>query len=494
MTHVIVIGAGFGGIAAALRARAQGCEVTVIDKAPFAGGRAQRFEKEGYKHDAGPTVITAPFLFDELFSLFNKKRSDYIEFKALSTWYQFVYDDGSMFNYGGDAKVIESAIKQLSPEDLAGYYDLLDASEKIYKLGFEALASQPFHNFLNMIKILPEMLRLGSYRSVWQLVCKYIKNDKLRQALSIQPLLVGGNPFNTTSIYSLIHYLERAHGIHFAMGGTQALVDACVKLMQEEGISLYLNAEVSDFVLDKKNITGVRLIDGRVFSCDYCISNMDPLHVYRKIIPRQSSWLAKLRTRWAKPSMGLFVLFFGSKKRYQNVEHHSIILGKDFKGLLDDIFKHQKLSSDISIYLHRPTATDTSFAPEGCDSFYALVPVPNLQASIDWSVHSKPLQDLIFERLDQTILPGIEDSAEHVFYMTPEDFKTNYNSEHGAGFSIAPLFYQSAWFRFHNQGEGLNNLFMTGAGTHPGAGLPGVISSAKVVENLLIKKLSAINI
>jgi phytoene desaturase len=250
---------------------------------------------------------------------------------------------------------------------------------------------------------------------------------------------------------------------------------------------------VSSVLLDKKNITGVKLKDGRTFSCDYCISNMDPLHLYRKIIPNQSNWLAKLRSRWAKPSMGLFVLFFGSTRTYHNVEHHSIILGKDFKGLLDDIFNDQTLSKDISIYLHRPTATDTSFAPEGCDSFYALVPVPNLQASIDWKVHSETLQDLIFQRLDQTILPGIENSAEHVFCMTPEDFKTNYNSEYGAGFSIAPLFYQSAWFRFHNQGEGLNNLFLTGAGTHPGAGLPGVVSSAKVVEKLLIKKLSSID-
>jgi phytoene desaturase len=342
-----------------------------------------------------------------------------------------------------------------------------------------------------MLKILPQMLILGSYRSVWQLVCKYIKNPKLRQAFSIQPLLVGGNPFDTTCIYSLIHYLERKHGIHFAMGGTQALVDALVKLMREEGINILLNTEVSDFLINNKNISGVRMSNDKELYCDFCISNMDPLFVYKNMIKTRSTWVAKIRAKYAKPSMGLFVLFFGSRKKYPHVEHHSIVLGKDFKGLLDSIFNKKELSKDISIYLHRPTATDQSFAPDGCDSFYALVPVPNLTAPIDWSVEAKILQACVLQRLDNTILPGIQKYAEHIFCMTPEDFKRDYNSEYGAGFSIAPLFYQSAWFRFHNQGEGLNNLFLTGAGTHPGAGLPGVISSAKVVEHLLSQQLSA---
>ncbi|KZZ58047.1 phytoene dehydrogenase [Oleiphilus sp. HI0125] len=488
--HVVVVGAGFGGIAAALRAKALGCDVTIVDKTSHPGGRAQRFQVDGYKHDAGPTVITAPFLFDELFALFGKERADYVEFKALNTWYRFVYDDGTHFDYGGDNERIERSIAMISPDDVKGYRKLLAASKEIYQLGFEQLAHRPFHQIIDMIKVIPQMLRLGSYRSVWQLVCRHLKHDKLRQAFSIQPLLVGGNPFDTTSIYSLIHYLERAHGVHFAMGGTQALVDALTKLMQEEGIEVVLNHEVVKFETQQKRITAVQLDNGHTLACDYCISNMDPLYLYRKLLPDHASRIAKIRRKVAKPSMGLFVLFFGSPKLYPSVQHHTIILGKAYKPLLDDIFHHGNLSEDISIYLHRPTATDPSFAKTGCDSFYALVPVPNLKSEINWHEVREMFQARVLQRLDETILPGIKENAESVFAMTPLDFKQNYNSEFGAGFSIAPLFYQSAWFRFHNRGESLDNLFLTGAGTHPGAGLPGVISSAKVAESLLKTSLA----
>ncbi|MCH2158458.1 MAG: phytoene desaturase family protein [Oleiphilaceae bacterium] len=488
--HVVVVGAGFGGIAAALRAKALGCDVTIVDKTSHPGGRAQRFQVDGYKHDAGPTVITAPFLFDELFALFGKERADYVEFKALDTWYRFVYDDGTHFDYGGDSERIERSIAMISPDDVKGYRKLLAASKEIYQLGFEQLAHRPFHQIIDMIKVIPQMLRLGSYRSVWQLVCRHLKHDKLRQAFSIQPLLVGGNPFDTTSIYSLIHYLERAHGVHFAMGGTQALVDALTKLMQEEGIEVVLNHEVVKFETQQKRITAVQLDNGHTLACDYCISNMDPLYLYRKLLPDHASRIAKIRRKVAKPSMGLFVLFFGSPRLYPSVQHHTIILGKAYKPLLDDIFHHGNLSEDISIYLHRPTATDPSFAKKGCDSFYALVPVPNLKSEINWHEVREMFQARVLQRLDETILPGIKENAESVFAMTPLDFKQNYNSEFGAGFSIAPLFYQSAWFRFHNRGESLDNLFLTGAGTHPGAGLPGVISSAKVAESLLKTSLA----
>jgi phytoene desaturase len=483
--HVVVVGAGFGGIAAALRAKALGCDVTIVDKTPYPGGRAQRFQVGSYKHDAGPTVITAPFLFDELFALFGKDRADYVEFKALDTWYRFVYDDGTHFDYGGDGHRIEAAIAAISPDDVKGYRKLLAASKNIYQLGFEQLAHRPFHRIMSMIKVIPQMLRLGSYRSVWQLVCRYLKHDKIRQAFSIQPLLVGGNPFDTTCIYSLIHYLERAHGVHFAMGGTQALVDALTKLMQEEGIKVVLNHEVVKFETQQKRITAIVLDSGDAIACDYCISNMDPLYLYRELLPDHASRVARIRRKVAKPSMGLFVLFFGSPEQYSTVQHHTIILGKAYKPLLDDIFHRGKLSEDISIYLHRPTATDSSFAAEGCDSFYALVPVPNLKSDINWNEVSDAFQARVLQRLDETVLPGIKEKAESVFAMTPLDFKQNYNSEFGAGFSIAPLFYQSAWFRFHNRGESMDNLFLTGAGTHPGAGLPGVISSAKVAEQLL---------
>ena len=485
MNKLVVMGAGFGGIAAALRAKALGFDVTVIDKLPQPGGRAQRFMKSGYKHDAGPTVITAPFLFDELFALFNKRREDYVTFKALDTWYQFIYDDGERFNYGGSAEQIDAAIAAFSQDDSDSYHQLLADSKAIYQLGFEQLAHQPFHRFISMIKILPALLRLRSYLSVSQWVKRYISSEKLQQALSVSPLLVGGNPFDTTSIYALIHYLERKHGVHFAMGGTQALVDALHQLMLEQGIEVRLSQQVTGLQLTDKHITAVEINHSETLACDVCVSNIDPLYLYRHLLNDSASYLAKLRCRFAKPSMGLFVLFFGSTRQYAEVEHHSIIFGKAFKPLLDNIFHHQCLSDDVAIYLHRPTATDHSFAPEGHDSFYALVPVPNLTADIDWSVATAQMQQVILQRLHQTVLPDIELHAEHIFAMTPEDFQADYLSEHGAGFSIAPLFYQSAWFRFHNQAEGIENLFLTGAGAHPGAGLPGVLSSAKVVEQLM---------
>ncbi len=485
MASVCVMGGGFGGIAAALRARALGHTVTLVERQASLGGRAQVFERNGYKHDAGPTVITAPFLFDELFSLFNKKRQDYIEFKPLPVWYQFFYDDGVRFNYGGSEDTINQEIAKISPDDVANYQQLLAESKSIYNVGFEQLAHRPFHKLIAMLALLPKMLRLRSYRSVWQLVCSHLKHPKLQQAFSIQPLLVGGNPFDTTSIYNLIHFLERKHGIHFAMGGTGALVTALETLMTEVGITIIKDTTVSHIDVDDNTVTSVQTTDGNRHTCDHLISNLDPAFLYQKLLPQKASFLATARSRYAKKSMGLFVLFFGTKRQYTDVEHHTIVLGKDFKPLLDDIFHHKTLNKDISIYLHRPTATDASFAPEGHDSFYALVPVPNLQGGQQWQQQGDMMQQWIIERLEQTLLPGLTDVIDSPFYMTPENFKQDYLSPDGAGFSIAPTFYQSAWFRFHNKGEGIDNLSLVGAGAHPGAGLPGVLSSAKVVEGLL---------
>jgi phytoene desaturase len=485
MKKIVVVGGGLGGIAAALRARALGHQVTLVDKLPSLGGRAQGFKKAGYHHDAGPTVLTAPFLIDELFQLFNKNRADYVEFKPLPIWYRFVFDDGSVFNYGGDEQTTLAAIEDFSPDDLSGYHNLLEASRNIYQLGFEQLAHQPFHNLAKMLGLAPSMLKLNAHQSVWQFVGQHISSEKLRQALSIQPLLVGGNPTDTTCIYSLIHFLERKHGVFFAMGGTTALIQALGKLMQEEGIEIKLNSEVTGFSVDNKAIRSVHIQNEQMLECDHLISNIDPLFLYKRLLNKEANFLAKLRSNIAKPSMGLFVLYFGATVQYPDCEHHTIIMGKHFEPLLDSIFKTKVLSQDISIYLHRPTATDPSLAPEGCESFYALVPVPNLKADIDWDVEGPKLKELLLSRLSSTVLPDIEKHCEQVFYKTPKDFLVDYNSEFGSGFSIAPIFFQSAWFRFHNKGEGITNLSLCGAGSHPGAGIPGVISSAKVVESLL---------
>ncbi len=486
MSRVLVIGAGFGGIAAALRARAKGHEVTLVDRCARLGGRAQVFEKDGFRHDAGPTVLTAPFLFDELFALFGKATADYVRIVPLALWYRFRFHDGDTFDYGGGIEQTLAEIARIHPPDADGYRGLLEQSRKIYDVGFTALADAPFHRFMFMLRQVPHLLRLKAYRTVWQMVSGCIAHDKIRQAFSIQPLLVGGNPFDTTSIYGLIHFLERAHGVHFAMGGTGALVDGLARLMQEQRIEVWLDTTIASIEVADGEVRAAVTETGDRIETDHLISNVDPVHLYNALLPRSASKRsARIKARHAAQSMGLFVLYFGTGRQYPDVAHHTIWMGPRYRALLDDIFHRKVLAEDFSIYLHRPTATDPSFAPPGCDSFYALVPVPNLTAGIDWVVEGPRLRDRVVAALGSTILPGLEQAIRADFFMTPEDFASRYLSPAGAGFSIAPHFRQSAWFRFHNRGEGPRNLYLVGAGSHPGAGLPGVLCSAKVVERLL---------
>jgi phytoene desaturase len=486
MNRALVIGGGFGGIAAALRARARGYDVTLVDRCPRLGGRAQVFEREGFRHDAGPTVLTAPFLFEELFDLFDRKLSDYVDIVPLDTWYRFEFRDGTRFDYGGTLEDTLEEIRKIEPADVEGYQRLLEDSREIFDIGFTQLADAPFHKFSFMLRQIPHLVRLGAYRTVWQMVCRRLRSEHLRQAFSIQPLLVGGNPFDTTSIYGLIHFLERAHGVHFAMGGTGALVDGFERLMREVGIDIRLETTVERLKTVDGRVTSATLSDGSSIDLDVAISNADPAHLYGSMLePSAQKAAARIKTRHSKKSMGLFVLFFGARRQYPDVAHHTIWMGPRYRELLHDIFDRKVLADDFSIYLHRPTATDPSFAPEGCDSFYALVPVPNLEAGIDWETEGPRLSKRIIKALSDTILPGLEDTVCADFHMTPADFRERYLSPAGAGFSIAPIFRQSAWFRFHNRAEGPSNLYLVGAGTHPGAGLPGVVCSAKVVDRLL---------
>jgi phytoene desaturase len=490
----IVIGAGFGGIAAALRLRAKGYEVSLIDRCTGLGGRAQVFERDGFKHDAGPTVITAPFLFEELFALFGEKFKDHVKLVPLTPWYRFHFSDNTQFDYGGTLDETLAEIARIEPADCDGYRSLLVQSEKIFKVGFVQLSAAPFHRFGTMLKQIPALLRLRSQDSVWQLVCRHLKNPKLRQAFSIQPLLVGGNPFDTTSIYGLIHYLERAHGVHFAMGGTASITNALGALMARHGIDVQLDTTVSRIGVTAGVATGVTLDNGSTIEADVIVSNADPAHLYGKMIrPEDQAPSARLKLATAEFSMGLFVLYFGTTRQYPDVAHHTIWLGERYRELLADIFHDKILSEDFSLYLHRPTATDSSFAPAGCDSFYVLCPVPNLKGAIDWAVEGPRLQARIVSALEKTILPGLGDCITSDFYMTPENFRSDYLSAHGAGFSVSPLFRQSAWFRFHNRAEGIRNLYLVGAGTHPGAGLPGVLCSAKVMDALVPSANSAVS-
>jgi phytoene desaturase len=488
-THTLVIGAGFGGIAAALRMRARGHNVTLIERLDAIGGRAQAFEQGGFRHDAGPTVITAPFLFDELFALFGEKREDHLDFRPLDPWYRFYFHEGSEFDYRPSLEDTHAEIARFSPEDMKNYDRLIATSKNIFDIGFSELADQPFTRFGAMLKQIPQLLRLKSYMTVAQLVNSHIKHPLLRQAFSIHPLLVGGNPFDTTSIYALIHYLERKWGVYFCMGGTGKLVAELENLMRRQGIEILLNTDVREIMVskdDSNRVTGVITQDAKQISADRVICNGDPPTIYAEMLPAHKGKRKKaLPDKVTRYSMGLYVLFFGTKKTYPNIAHHTIWMGKRYKELLHDIFNRKILADDFSLYVHRPTATDASFAPEGCDSFYVLCPVPNLQGNLDWEKEGPALQKRIVAALDKTIMPGLSEHIVEDFYMTPEDFKTRYRSMHGAGFSIAPNFTQSAWFRYHNRDPHLSNLYFAAAGAHPGAGMPGVLCSAKVVDRLV---------
>ena len=492
MNRALVVGGGFGGIASAIRLRAKGYEVQLLDRCPRLGGRAQVFERDGFRFDAGPTVITAPFLFDELFELHGRRREDYVEFRPLEPWYRFQFADGDIFDYGGEIEDTEAEIARFNAADVEGYRRLVAHSEKIFDVGFTELSDRPFHKLVTMLAQIPALLKLKCYRTVWQMVCAYLKDPKLRQAFSVQPLLVGGNPFDTTSIYGLIHFLERRWGIHFAMGGTGALVEAYRELMEELGITIKLNTTVDKILVEDRQARGVRLESGAEIEADVVVANVDPKYLYGHMLESsQQTWAAQQKTQHHALSMGLFVLFFGTDREYPDIAHHTIWLGQRYRELLDEIFSAKSLPEDFSLYLHRPTATDTSFAPAGCESFYVLAPVPNLNAGIDWDTQGPLLRQRIIESLSEHMLPDLEQHLVTDFYMTPTDFESAYLSVGGAGFSVAPLFTQSAWFRFHNKAEGPENLYLVGAGTHPGAGLPGVVSSAKVLDHLVPEVVSS---
>ena len=483
----IVLGSGFGGIAAALRLRAKGHKVTLIEKHPDLGGRARVFKKNGFIYDGGPTVITAPYLINELFELFNKDPSDYIELSPLKVWYQFVFDDNSKFNYSGNETEMKKQISDISKEDVEGYEKLVNFTKKIFDKGFTELSDVPFDRPLVMMKQLPALLKLKSYKSVYSLVSSFIKSEKLRRMLSMHPLLVGGNPFTTTSIYGLILYLEKKWGIHYSMGGTGNIIKGFEKLMNEVGVEIIKGREVKNIISKENIITGLTLDNGTNIEADNVVCNADPPAVYEKMINgnQNNSIMFKWKKNRMQYSMGLFVYYFGTKIKYNEIEHHTIKFGNKYKEHLDDIFDKKKLNNDISYYLHRPSATDKSMAPEGKDCFYVLVPVPNNQSKIDWNIEGEKMKNLVIDKMQDDLMPNLKENIIEDFYLTPDYFEKDLNTKYGSGFSIQPKFSQSAYFRFHNKSEIYDGLYFVGAGTHPGAGVPGVLSSAKVLDKIL---------
>lgn len=491
--QVIVIGSGFGGLAAAVRLAARGMKVTVLEQRDKPGGRAYVYEQDGFRFDGGPTVITAPWLIEELFTLAGRDPRDYIDLRPIDPFYRIFFDDGETFEYTGDLERMLDEIRRVSlyPGDPGGYLDLSRLTAKIFDKGFTELATRPFSTPGSMARIVPDMIRLQSYRSVYGLVARYVQDERLRQVLSFHPLLVGGNPFDTTSIYALIQHLEREWGVWFSMGGTGAVVDALVRLLQELGGSIEYQARVDRIDVRNRRVRGVTLDGGRQLDADIVISNADVATTWQSLIPRDAPrGLGTRRLPHMRYSMSLVVIYFGTDRTWRDdpdnrLAHHNIILGPRYEELLRDIFHNKVLADDFSLYLHMPTITDPSLAPPGCEAFYVLAPVPHLGGSTDWLRDARAYRDRIMQFLDERYLPGLRDHIVTEHMIDPLHFRDVLGSHLGSAFSLEPVLTQSAWFRQHNRAGEIDGLYFVGAGTHPGAGLPGVLCSAKIVDALI---------
>jgi len=485
--RIVVIGSGFGGLSAAIRLQAQGHEVVILEKRDRAGGRAYVFRQNGFTFDAGPTILTAPAMIDELFALAGRQTSDAVRLVRLDPYYNVRFEDGAVFRYTGDSEQLRAEVRRFRGSDVDGYDRFSVAAQRIFDAAFP-LVDQPFTTVTDMMRVLPELVRLRADRSVARVAERYFSDERLRQVFSFHPLLIGGNPFHSSSIYALIHVLEKRWGVWFAMGGTGALVDALVRLFTDLGGEIRFDAEVGGIDVDlvTRRARGVTLVDGERLTADAVVSNADVAFTYRRLVPAAARKVnTDRRIDGLRYSMSLFVIYFGTDRRYEDIAHHEILMGPRYKGLLGDIFDRKTLADDFSLYLHRPTATDTSLAPPGCDSWYVLSPVPHLGGRTDWAQASAPYRDAIIRYLEQRYLPGLSRHIVAEQRVDPRYFHETLNSHLGSAFSVEPTLTQSAWFRPHNKSEDVPNLYLVGAGTHPGAGVPGVLSSGKIVADMI---------
>ncbi len=482
----LVIGSGFGGLAAAIRLSAKGYRVQVLEKLNAPGGRARVLNVDGYTFDAGPTIVTVPFLLEELWGLAGRQLADDVELRLLEPFYRIRFDDGDHFDYSGDPERMRAEVLRIDPSAGPGFTAFMAEADLCYQLGFEALGCESFVRMGDLFKAVPSMVRMKGWRSLHAMVATHLKHPKLRQAMSLQALLIGGNPFSVTCVFSLINALERRFGVHWAMGGTGALVNGLVDLIEGMGGSLRTGAEVRRIEVADGRACGVTLATGESIPADIVVCNADTAWTYKNLIePQHRKVWTDAKIEKGKYSMGLFVWYFGTNKHYDDVPHHMMLLGPRYEALLKDIFKKHHLPEDFSLYLHRPSATDPGMAPEGCDTFYVLAPVPNLLSGTDWAAHAEPYRAAIAKALEETVLPHLSEHLTVSFMTTPQDFQDNLLSYQGAAFGLEPLLLQSAWFRPHNLSEDIENLFMVGASTHPGAGIPGVLMSAKALETVL---------
>lgn len=492
MNKTVVIGAGFGGLALAIRLQAAGIPTLLLEQRDKPGGRAYVYEDQGFTFDAGPTVITDPTAIDELFTLAGKRMADYVDLLPVTPFYRLCWESGQVFDYDNDQARLEEQIRRFNPRDVEGYRRFLAYSQAVFKEGYLKLGTVPFLSFRDMVRAGPQLARLQAWRSVYSMVSSFIEDERLREAFSFHSLLVGGNPFATSSIYTLIHALEREWGVWFARGGTGALVQGLVRLFEDLGGTLELNAEVTRLEARGNEISAVQLADGRRIEVAAVASNADVVHTYEKLLghhPVGASRAASLKRK--RMSNSLFVLYFGLNHHHSQLAHHTVCFGPRYKALIDDIFNRDTLSEDFSLYLHAPCVTDPSLAPPGCGSYYVLAPVPHLgTADLDWDIEGPRLRDRIFAYLEQHYMPGLRDQLVTQRMFTPFDFRDQLGAHHGSAFSVEPILRQSAWFRPHNRDSRIPNLYLVGAGTHPGAGIPGVIGSAKATAGLMLEALA----
>lgn len=484
-----MIGSGFGGLALAIRLQSAGIDTLILEKRDKPGGRAYVYEDQGFTFDAGPTVITDPTALEELFALSGKRLADYVTMLPVSPFYRLCWEDGYVFNYVNDQEELDRQIGLISPEDVDGYQKFLAYSKAVLEAGYVKLGHVPFPDFRSMIRVAPQLIKLESYRSVYSIVSRFIKNEHLRQAFSFHSLLVGGNPFETSSIYALIHALERQWGVFFPKGGTGSLIRGMAKLFTDLGGEVRLNADVDEIVVERGRVAAVRLQSGEKIACQLAASNADVVHTYDKLLRRNPLAQGKARSLKNKRfSMSLFVIYFGLKGERKNLEHHTVLFGPRYRELLKEIFHGDELADDFSLYLHAPSVTDASLAPPGHSAYYVLAPVPHLgNADIDWNVEGPRYRDRILGYLEAHHIPDLQRDLVTSRILTPFDFRDELNAHVGSAFSLEPVLWQSAYFRTHNKDQQIGGLYFVGAGTHPGAGIPGVVGSAKATATTILE-------
>ena len=488
MKQAIVIGAGFGGLALAIRLQSAGVATTIVEARNKPGGRAYYWERDGFTFDAGPTVITDPACLQELWQLTGRQMSEDVELQPVLPFYRLNWVDGTNFDYTNDDAMLRAEIAKLNPEDVAGYVKFLEYSAGVFHEGYEKLGHEAFLDFASMIKAAPALAKYQAWRSVYSIVSSFVKNEKLREALSFHTLLVGGNPMTTSAIYALIHKLERDGGVWFAKGGTNRLVAGMVKHFERLGGVLRLDDPITSIDTLGDRVTGVTTRSGWQSSADAVASNGDIVHTYRNLLSTSRAGqrtAAKLERKRFSPS--LFVVHFGVQGTWPGIPHHMILFGPRYKGLLADIYDHGVLSEDFSLYLHHPTVTDPSLAPEGHSTFYALAPVPHMgKFPVDWDEVGPILEKRILDEVGRRLIPNIHERIVTKFSYAPKDFAHDLNAYQGSAFSLEPVLTQSAYFRVHNRDAAIPNLYFVGAGTHPGAGIPGVVGSAKATAKLML--------